>query len=129
MITVRIAMDSVRIDKWLWAVRVFKTRTAAVEACKAGHVKIQGKSVKPAREIKVGETVEAYNGAVNRIVRARSLADKRVGAALVSELIDDLTPPEQLKPKSEPNFVPIRLRRGKPDKKQRRDLRRFKENQ
>ena len=122
-------MDSVRIDKWLWAVRLFKTRTAAVEACKAGHVKIQGKSVKPAREIKVGETVEAYNGAVNRIVRAKSLPDKRVGAALVSELIDDLTPPEQLKPKNEPNFVPIRLRRGKPDKKQRRDLRRFKENQ
>lgn len=120
--------DSIRIDKWLWAVRVFKTRVLATDACKAGHVKLDGKSVKPARPVHVGETFTAYTGHLTRTVKVLAPLENRVGAALVGQFMEDLTPEEELKQRPEPNFVPVNLvSRSKPSKKERRQLERFKD--
>ena len=83
---------SVRLDKWLWAVRLFKTRTLADAACHAGHVKIAGASVKSARLVRPGETLSVLAGGVHRTVKVLAPLDRRVGAALVSEALEDLTP-------------------------------------
>ena len=83
---------SVRLDKWLWAVRLFKTRTLADAACHAGHVKIAGASVKSARLVRPGETLSVLAGGVQRTVKVLAPLDRRVGAALVSEALEDLTP-------------------------------------
>ncbi len=85
----------VRIDKWLWAARVFKTRALALEACKAGHVKINEQAVKPGRPVRLGETIVARTPGPTRTLRVVGIADKRVGAGLVGTLLDDLTPPEE----------------------------------
>lgn len=116
-------MDSVRIDKWLWAVRVFKTRSLAAEACRAGHVKIAGQSIKPAREIRAGELITAYNGHLTRTLKVVGYLDKRVGAALAATAFEDLTPEAERTQKAEPGFGPASLvSKGKPSKKERRQL-------
>ena len=76
-------MDSTRIDKYLWAIRVYKSRTDATDACKGGKVKLNGQDVKPAREVKPGDLVTARKGQVLFTFRVLDLIDKRVGAALV----------------------------------------------
>ena len=123
-------MDSsrIRIDRWLWAVRVFRTRSAAIEGCRAGHVKIGGERVKPAREVRIGEVISVRVGAVTRTLRVVSLLDRRVGAKHVSEYLEDLTPPEE-RPKTrvaEAGPRPVRDRGlGRPTKRDRRLLDRF----
>lgn len=87
--------DSIRIDKWLWAVRLFKTRTLAAEACRGGHVQINGEPAKPAREVRTGDVLTARLGDLVRTVRVRGALEKRVGAALVADYLDDLTPAEE----------------------------------
>ncbi len=76
---------SVRIDAWVWAVRLFATRSAAAAACRAGHIKLNGSSVKPAQSIKVGDTVRALTPGGERIVVVRGLISKRVGAPIAAE--------------------------------------------
>lgn len=83
----------VRVDKWLWSVRVFKTRTMASDACKAGRVKIDGKSVKPSRMIQIGDTVTAQKGQEKRVLKAVKLIEKRVGAKIAVECYEDFSPP------------------------------------
>lgn len=120
--------DSIRIDKWLWAVRVFKTRADATDACKAGHVKVDGKAVKPARTARIGETVHAYNGHHTRVVKVLGLIEKRVGAKAVSEFMEDLTPEEELERKRNASMRPISLvAKGKPTRKQRQAIDRIKD--
>jgi ribosome-associated heat shock protein Hsp15 len=88
-------MDGVRIDKWLWCVRLYKSRTLATEACEAGKVKISGQAVKPARAVKVGDVINACVANVARTVKVLQLLEQRVGAPKVPEFMEDLTPPEE----------------------------------
>lgn len=88
-------MDSIRIDKWLWTVRLFKTRSQAAEACKGGKVKISGQSVKASKEVKVNEIIEIQSQGIKRKVKIIKIIKNRVAAKLVPELINDLTSPEE----------------------------------
>lgn len=114
---------SVRADKWLWAVRLFKTRTLAAEACKAGHVKLAGANLKPARELRVGEVLTVQQGEITRTVKVAGLAERRVGAPAARELLEDLTPPEVYARQREQARLPMPPRGvGRPTKKLRRKL-------
>ena len=88
-------MDGVRIDKWLWCVRLFKSRTLATTACEDGKVKVGGQSAKPSRNVKVGDVITAPVGGVTRTVKVVQLLERRVGAPKVPEFMEDLTPPEE----------------------------------
>lgn len=85
-------MEQVRIDKYLWAIRVFKTRSDATEACKSGRVTIASAAVKPSREVKVSEVITVRKGAVRYSYKVISPLDRRVGAALVADYALDVTP-------------------------------------
>jgi ribosome-associated heat shock protein Hsp15 len=82
-------VEEVRIDKWLWAARFFKTRSLATEAVTGGHVHVAGARVKPAREVRVGETVEVTTGPVRRTVVVRALADRRGPASVAATLYEE----------------------------------------
>ena len=121
-------MEEVRIDKWLWAVRIFKTRTAASEACKKGRVLIGGTAVKPSRNIRVGEVIKVRKPPVTYSFKVLGLAEKRMGARLVSEYMENVTPPEQyelLELNRISGFVDRQRGTGRPTKKERRDLDQF----
>ncbi len=114
-----------RIDKWLWAVRLYKSRSLATSACTAGHVKISGQNVKPSREVHVGETISALVGHVHRTVKVLALLEQRVGAKLVSQFLEDQTPEAEYaraREQSERNAVRFPKGFGRPTKKQRRDM-------
>jgi ribosome-associated heat shock protein Hsp15 len=119
------AVESVRIDKWLWAVRLYKSRSLAIQACQAGHVKIGAQRVKPSREVHLGEVITALTGRIERTVKVLARLEQRVGAARVSEFLEDLTPPEeyaraQAEALETAVIYPKRL--GRPTKKQRRQM-------
>ena len=82
-------MDRVRLDKWLWAARFAKTRTAATELVLAGHVKVDGERVKPAREIATGETLEIVRGTVRHVVVVTGLAERRGSAKVAATLYEE----------------------------------------
>jgi len=86
----------IRIDKWLWAARVFKTRAQSLAACRAGHVKIKGAPVKPGRPVRVGDTLIVRTSGPTRTLDVLSVTDRRVGAKLLPTLFVDRTPPEEL---------------------------------
>ncbi len=88
--------DSIRLDKWLWAVRCYKTRSLATEACKANHVKCNGHPAKPAQQIRCGDRIEFLQANVRRIYIVRGLIEKRLGAALLDPYREDVTPQEAL---------------------------------
>ena len=114
-----------RIDKWLWAVRLYKTRSLATAACKAGHVLVNERKVKPSRDVQPGEIVKAQTGEVMRTVRVLGLIDKRVGAALARDYAEDLTPPEEYTKRRGPDFSRGIVRpkgTGRPTKKERRAI-------
>lgn len=118
-------MDSTRIDKYLWAIRVYKSRTDATDACKGGKVKLNGQDVKPAREVKPGDLVTARKGQVLFTFRVLDLIDKRVGASLVPRYAENLTPPEEMEKMRAPveTFFFKRDRgTGRPTKKDRRQM-------
>lgn len=122
-------MESIRIDKWLWAVRVFKTRNQAAAACKGGRVKIDGQSVKASRELKEGDTIEISLGGLTKKVRVRALLQNRVGAKLVDDYMEDLTPQEaydEHKLKAKVNVEFRKRGEGRPTKKERRIIERLK---
>jgi ribosome-associated heat shock protein Hsp15 len=116
--------ERVRIDKWLWAVRLYRSRSLATEACHAGHVKIAGQSVKPSREVRVGETITAQTEGLTRTVRVLALLDRRVGAKVAAEFAEDLTPPEERARAREERTQATHFPKGfgRPTKKQRRLL-------
>lgn len=91
--------DNVRLDKWLWAARFFKTRSQAAEACQAGHVKLDGDALKPARDVRIGETLEVLTPGGKKIVAVLAVSDQRGAAAIARTLYNDLTPPEPPTPR------------------------------
>ena len=110
---------SVRVDSWAWAVRLFKTRSAASDACKAGHLKVNGDRAKPSQPVKVGDEVRAFVSGTEKIYIARRLIVKRVGAALAADCFEDRTPPPP--PKTEAPATVLRERgAGRPTKRDRR---------
>ena len=124
-------MDSIRIDKWLWAVRLFKTRTQAADACKGGKVKIAGQKAKASREIHEGEEIEVQLGAIRRKVRVKQLLKNRVGAKLVDNYLEDLTSPEEyekLEMMKQLNYERRERGSGRPTKKERRIITKLKDN-
>lgn len=119
------ARKKVRLDRWLWAVRLFKTRSLAVEGCRSGHVKIEGEPVKPSRPVREGEVITVQQGAIRRVVRVIGLLEKRVGAKLAPDFVEDLTPPEEYEKLKETLAQRILKRdrgEGRPTKKDRRQI-------
>ncbi len=115
----------VRIDKYLWAIRVFKTRTEATEACNGGKVKISGVNAKPSKNVQPGDIISVRKGAVNFEYRVIQPLDKRVGAKLVPDYAENLTPQEELDKMRAPveTFFVTRDRgAGRPTKKDRREI-------
>lgn len=88
-------LSSVRLDKWLWCVRLFKTRSLAMEACRAGAVTVNGRPAKPARELRLGEIIGWQQGLVHRSAAVLAFPPRRVGAKDVAAYCDDRTPPEE----------------------------------
>ncbi|MDR0349845.1 MAG: RNA-binding S4 domain-containing protein [Tannerella sp.] len=121
-------MDEVRIDKWMWATRIFKTRTIASEACKKNRISIGGAAVKPSRVIKTGEIIEVRKPPVTYSFKVLALTERRMGAKLVSEYLENVTPAEQyelLEMSKISGFVDRAKGMGRPTKKDRRDLDQF----
>ena len=121
-------MEEVRTDKWLWAVRIFKTRTIASEACKKGRVVIDNVAVKPSRTVRKGDIVQVKKPPVIFSFRVLELADKRMGAKLVPGFMENITPPEQyemLELNKISGFIDRQRGTGRPTKKERRDLEHF----
>lgn len=115
----------VRIDKWLWAVRLFKTRTLAVEACKKGRVMILGTNIKPSRMIRVGDVIQIKKPPITYSFKVLDLSEKRMGAKLVPEFMEDATPQSEydiLELSKVSGFIDRDRGAGRPTKKDRRDL-------
>ena len=122
--------EQARIDKWLWAVRIYKTRSIAAEACKKGHVSIGDRTAKPAHNIRVGDIVNVKKAPITYSFRVLKCAENRVGAKLVPELMENITPQEQyeiLEMSRISGFVDRARGTGRPTKKERRDLDQFVE--
>lgn len=125
-------MGSIRIDKWLWAVRVFKTRTQAADACKGGKVKMDGQNVKASREVKEGDEIDIQQGIIKKTLRVKVAAKNRVSAKLVADLAEDLTPAEEyekLDMLRQLNHEKRDRGTGRPTKKDRREISRLKKDQ
>ncbi|RDI63039.1 heat shock protein Hsp15 [Nocardia pseudobrasiliensis] len=111
---------SARVDSWTWAVRLFKTRSAAATACRAGHVRVNGVAVKAAHQIKPGDEVRVRVNGLERIVIVERLVTKRVGAAIAAQCLIDRSPPPP--PKEVLASMPRRDRgSGRPTKRERRE--------
>ncbi|MDQ3018102.1 MAG: S4 domain-containing protein [Bacteroidota bacterium] len=125
--------EKVRIDKYLWAIRIYKSRSIATDACKEGKVKMKGVNVKPSAMIMVGDTVDVTKAGFKLCYKAIQLIEKRVSPALAKECYEDLTPEDELN-KYKSWFVgkgaPERRERGtgRPTKKDRREIEDYKES-
>jgi ribosome-associated heat shock protein Hsp15 len=114
---------SPRIDKWLWEVRLFRTRSLATDACKAGKVKIEGQNIKPSREVKLGEIIVVSLNPLFKTVKVRGFPKSRVSAKLLADFIEDMTPVEEYNRVlliRETNMEFRESGAGRPTKKQRR---------
>jgi ribosome-associated heat shock protein Hsp15 len=117
--------DHIRIDKWLWAVRMFKTRNQASEACRAGRVKVDDQIVKPSREVHLQDVISVNLGVLTRTIQVKALVINRLPARLVPEYAVDLTPEEEYarqKRIRETNFEIRDRGLGRPTKKLRRQI-------
>lgn len=117
--------EGVRIDKWLFAVRLYKTRSLASEECRKGKVTIGGMNVKPSRELKVGETIQVRRPPITRSYKILALTESRMAAKLVPEFMVETTPDSELKileMQKLDSFFNRERGTGRPTKKERRDL-------
>ena len=113
-------MDSVRIDKYLWAIRVYKTRSEAADACRTNKVFVNGSAVKSSKEVKKGDSIEVRKGAVHYKYLVVAPVDKRQGAKMVEEYASNLTPQSELDKLTLPNEIVFLKRErgaGRPTKK------------
>ncbi|MFF7656260.1 RNA-binding S4 domain-containing protein [Streptomyces sp. NPDC007983] len=116
---------SVRVDSWIWSVRLTKTRSLAASACRAGHVRVNGERVKPAQAVRPGDEVRLRHAGRDRVVVVSRIVRKRVGAAVAVECYVDNSPP----PPPREQTVPIGLRdrgAGRPTKRDRREMERLR---
>ena len=121
--------DIVRIDKWLWAVRIYKTRSLATEACRNGRVKIGGQGIKASREVHINDEIDIHMGVYHKTVKVTTLLHNRVSAAIVASFLYDLTPDSEyaklkIQQEMKPEFRP--RGEGRPTKKHRRLIDRLK---
>ena len=113
-------IESTRVDVWLWAVRLYKTRSAATAACRGGHVRVNRAAVKASAQVKVGDRVEAFVER-ERIVEVAVIVEKRVGAAVAATCLIDNSPPAPVI-KREPRVFVRERGSGRPTKRERREL-------
>ncbi len=117
--------SAARLDKWLWAVRLFRTRSLATAACRAGDVTIDERPVKPSRDVRLGETILVRQGVMRRTVVVLGVPPSRVGAALVPDFLEDRTPPEErqkVKDQAVQHLLARERGNGRPTKRDRRAL-------
>ncbi len=117
--------EDVRVDKWLWAVRIYKTRSQASEACRKGHVSIGNLPVKPSRSVHLGEVIKVRKSPITRSFKILELTEKRMSAKLTADYLEDVTPPEVLEiEEMQKNMRWLERDRGtgRPTKKDRREL-------
>ncbi len=124
-------MDELRIDKWLWAARLFKTRRLAAEACQAGKVKLEGRSVKPGRAIRVGDQLQITRRRYRQRISVTGLSERRVSPHIAATLFEDTTPKEDMEQARlahtlENAFHRERGGAGRPTKRDRRALQKLK---
>ncbi|MDD3200914.1 MAG: RNA-binding S4 domain-containing protein [Bacteroidales bacterium] len=118
-------MDSTRIDKFLWAIRVYKTRTEATDACRGSKITVNNMDIKPSREVKPGDVISVRKGSVHYIYKVLAPIEKRVGAKEVEKYALNLTPQseiDKLKAPVETFFLKRDRGSGRPTKKDRRDM-------
>jgi len=118
-------MDDPRLDKWLWTVRVYKTRPLATDACRAGKISVGELEAKPGRDVHLGETITVRTGAVTRTLKVLAMPRSRVAAKQLPEFMQDLTPAaeyERAKQAGIEHRLARESGRGRPTKKERRDL-------
>lgn len=123
--------NEARIDKWLWAARIFKTRTIAAAACKKGQVSMKGSQLKPSRMIHEGDIIDVRKPPITYSFRVLQAIEKRVGAKLIPEVLENVTAPEQyelLEMSRISGFIGRAKGMGRPTKKDRRDLDSFTED-
>lgn len=117
-------IDTTRVDVWLWAVRLYKSRTAATAACRGGHVRVNRAAAKAATPVKVGDRVEAFVER-ERVLEVVAIINKRVGAAMAATCLVDHSPPVPVVEREAPGFVRERGA-GRPTKRERRGLDRLR---
>lgn len=125
------AQGEERIDKWLWAMRVFKTRTMATDACKKGRVTMQGVTVKPSRLVKAGDVIDVKKPPITYTFRVLAVTANRLGAKLVTDYMENITPKSQydmLEMARISGFVDRRKGLGRPTKRDARDIAGFKDS-
>jgi ribosome-associated heat shock protein Hsp15 len=121
-------MESVRLDKWLWAMRIYKTRSDALEACRGSAVRLNGNPAKPATKVRIGDVVVARTQSLRRTLKVLDLSEKRLSAARVAEFMEDQTPPEDLEVAREKRANARLFKHeggGRPTKKDRRTIERL----
>jgi ribosome-associated heat shock protein Hsp15 len=119
-------VETTRVDRWLWAVRLYKPRSAASDACKGGHVKVNGRPAKPATAVRAGDRVEAWAGGRKRVLEIVRVIDRRVAASVAAACVVDHSPPPPARTE-EPTDLPTRDRgTGRPTKRDRRELERLR---
>ena len=121
-------MDEARVDKWLWAARIFKTRSMAAAACKKGQVSLNGAPLKPSRTVRAGDIINVRKPPVTYSFKIKQAIEKRVGAKLIPEILENVTPPAQyelLEMNRISGFVNRAKGTGRPTKKDRRSLEEF----
>ena len=123
--------EQARIDKWLWAVRIYKTRSIASEACKKGHIVVRDRVVKPSYTVHVGDVVQVKKSPITYSFKVLKCVENRVGAKLVPELMENVTSADQyelLEMRKISGFVGRARGTGRPTKKERRDMDSFIED-
>jgi len=115
--------NTTRIDKWLWVVRIYKTRSIATKACAGGKVKIEGNTVKASRMVRKGDIIQVRKGVIKYEYKVLKIAEKRIGAKLVPDFLENITSKEELDKLESAHKQPIQTRekgQGRPTKKERR---------
>jgi ribosome-associated heat shock protein Hsp15 len=123
--------NKIRIDKWLWAVRMYKSRSVSTDACKAGKVKVNDKTVKPSFVIEEGMLISINKREKKWLIKATNIIDKRVASVIALTCFEDLSPEQEISENSPAFFYPIPEKRdrgtGRPTKKERRIIDKFKD--